>query len=564
MNARHLALAPSRGALLAAAALTGLSASGCECAWGGPSDDPANLREDSAAIRLRAGANLLPKVPPPQRTALTDEFVYNAEATIPPQCYTKTEGRHNPCYTCHQTYPLSPPRLNQMNDGGNQGDYSFSDVGLENHWLNLFSDKSRYVKQISDSAIIRYVEQDNYSSLAVRLKLQGYRGYLPDLKRYAEGAAAFDGRGLALDGSAWVAFTYKPFLGTFWPTNGSADDVLIRLPRAFRDKEGKFDFDVYAVNIALAELALNGEPNVPLWDLDEAKLGVDLDQDGKLGVAQKVVRPRHYIGDAKNIELEAEQLPSGTEFLHSVRYLRTRRGQVTGAPRMKELRYMRKVSVVTADRARSHYARERKEKLDGALPNFLYLGDEGYDNGLGWYVSGFIEDYDGELRPQTREEGLFCMGCHSALGTTLDSTFSFARKVPGRAGFGYIHLDGMRDVPSRSGGEGEILEYLARAGGGSEFRENPEMLTRWFTPDGTVDRAKVMAATVLELITPSVGRALELNKAYSYIVRHQSYRLGRDAHVKAAENVFRLIDSEAVPLEEEFRTQGWDIRLKWD
>ena len=63
--------------------------------------------------------------------------MYNREAIIPPQCYTKTEGEHNPCYVCHQNN--LPGRENTMNDGDIQLAYSFSEVGLTNHWKNLLN-----------------------------------------------------------------------------------------------------------------------------------------------------------------------------------------------------------------------------------------------------------------------------------------------------------------------------------------------------------------------------------------------------------------------------------------
>jgi hypothetical protein len=50
------------------------------------------------------GTYVLPEVSPENRTPVTSERIFNNEATVPPQCYTKTEGRHNPCYTCHQMY----------------------------------------------------------------------------------------------------------------------------------------------------------------------------------------------------------------------------------------------------------------------------------------------------------------------------------------------------------------------------------------------------------------------------------------------------------------------------
>ena len=39
--------------------------------------------------------------------------VHNREAVIPPQCYTRTEGRYNPCYVCHQTHSKGT-RINRM------------------------------------------------------------------------------------------------------------------------------------------------------------------------------------------------------------------------------------------------------------------------------------------------------------------------------------------------------------------------------------------------------------------------------------------------------------------
>ena len=68
------------------------------------------------------------------------ESAYNREAPVPPQCYTRTEARFNPCYVCHQTY-AGRERPNVMNDGVLQGDYEFSDFGLQNRWSNLFVDR---------------------------------------------------------------------------------------------------------------------------------------------------------------------------------------------------------------------------------------------------------------------------------------------------------------------------------------------------------------------------------------------------------------------------------------
>lgn len=508
---------------------------------------------------------LLPEVPESDRQRVTSERIENLEATVPPQCYTRTEGRQNPCYTCHQMYDRrARDRVNELDDGSLQGDYGFSDIGVTNHHTNLFLDRSAWLDKVDDRTILAYVRSDNYDALAQRLRQQGFSGFVPDLRDYGAGGAAFEPDGLAKDGSNWVAFNYKPFPGTFWPTNGSADDVLIRLPKSFRELSGRFSREAYFVNLTLVELSFQEHERATITPVDEHLFGEDLDGDGRIGRADNVIKRAHYVGDAKDIPVDFQQAPAGTEFLHSVRYLDVNEeGRVVAGRRMKELRYMKKVSVLPRRAIRARYANERKEKLLGELPSFLDKGEQGLDNGLGWFLLGFVEDYRGELRPQSFEEGNFCMGCHTALGTTIDSTFSWPRKVPGREGWRYIDLVGMKDAPNLGEREGEILTYLRRAGGGSEFRENPEMQKRWFDDRGAVLEEKVRAADVATLVTPSERRALDLDKAYSHIVRHQSFTHGRDATWKPAKNVFSQIDAGAVPLEESHRYYGWDVRLSW-
>ena len=111
------------------------------------------------------------------------------------------------------------------------------------------------------------------------------------------------------------------------------------------------------------------------------------------------------------------------------------------------------------------------------------------------------------------------MGCHTSIGSTIDKTFSFPRKVDGAQGWGYINLRGMPDAPTLGEHAGEIATYLTRVGGGGEFRSNPEMFERWFNADGSANtQAIARAKDVYELITPSPARATELNKAYKAIV----------------------------------------------
>jgi hypothetical protein len=94
-----------------------------------------------------------------------NEELYNAEAVVPPQCYTKHEGRFNPCYVCHQDHGGSE-RLNAMNDQRLQLEYDFVEVALKNHWTNLFVDRRPLIAQIADKQILDYISRDNYSPLA--------------------------------------------------------------------------------------------------------------------------------------------------------------------------------------------------------------------------------------------------------------------------------------------------------------------------------------------------------------------------------------------------------------
>lgn len=510
----------------------------------------ALLRSDDAVVPSRPSVH-------PVHT------MYNREAVVPPMCYTRTEGTHNPCYVCHQDRVAQRP--NRMNDGELQSSYSFSDVGMANHWRNLFEDRSQRVAEISDEEILAWVAEDNYSELASRLEAVGFRGYIPDLQNLQLGADAFDEHGVAKDGSHWVAFNYKPLPSTFWPTNGATDDVMIRLPKPFRTTDdGDYSLDVYRANLALVEANIKGFEQISVQPVDERVVGVDLDGDGQLGVVERITMQNAYVGAAQRFHVMPYLYPQHTEFLHSVRYVGVDAdGNVFNPPRMKELRYMRKRWAMSAPQLFETYIQERTAKDQGQLPGYVDRRDYGLDNGMGWVIAGFIENRQGRLRVNNYEETFFCMGCHTSLGSTIDSTFSFGRKVDGAEGWGYIELRGMPDAPNMGESRGEIATYLERAGGGGEFRSNPEMQARWFS-GGLPDPAKLSKAKdVYDLITPSRERALQLNKAYRSIVEDQDFIFGRDATVTAPVNVYDQVDNEKTPTLPDERTYTWDIRLDW-
>ncbi len=500
---------------------------------------------------------------PPQPQGVPDAAQWNLEAVVPPMCYTKTEGQHNPCYVCHQDWISD--RENRMFDKGLQREYSFSNTALTNHWLNLFEDRSDRVAQISDAEIEEYIASDNYSELDDRLRAAGFKGWIPDLDNLQLGTEAFDDEGFAKDGSWWRAFSYRPLPSTFWPTNGNTDDVMIRLPPKFYETAGgSTSRDVYKANLAILEAAMKGVAEIGSTPFDESAFGVDLDQSGGLGMATRVVRPTRYVGAASNEVVNTFLYPQGTEFLHTVRYVGVDdEGHVYNPPHMKEVRYMRKQKFYSKATLGALYDEEFQDKIEGNLPNYLSVGDDGINNKMGWWINGFIEGYNGRLRWTTWEEKFFCMGCHNTIGSTIDKTFAFPRKQDGAAGWRYIELRGMPDAPNVGEREGEYLTYLRRVGGGGEFRSNPEMQQRFFNADGSLNEQAVLAqADVHDIIAPSKERALLLDKAYKAIVEQQDFIFGRDATVTSPINVFDFVPDDAPTLPKN-RRFDWNIIGDW-
>jgi hypothetical protein len=521
----------------------------------------------------------------PSKVDLGGDALSHRTPYIPPQCYTKTQGEpgrtHNPCFVCHQS--SRPP--NYIDDAAVQLDFAFPRVALRNPWTNLFVDRRQAIAAMPDEETLTYVRQSNYlapdGSPLLAKTLQSvpadwdmdrngrWDGWSPDI------AFSFDERGFDRrpDGShtGWRAVAYYPFPGTFWPTNGSFGDVLIRLPEAFRqDESGKVDFGVYALNFAILE-ALITRRDVPIEPAEEKRFGVDLDGDGKLGIARQVrftwkppERTMSWVGRARTqqqkeeIHLAAGLFPEGTEFAHTVRYLDVVEGKPRMAARLKELRYMVKKGWVSYGRlmqAASEEAREAEQSPDKTRA----IGgntEQGLGNGAGWRLQGFIEDARGQLRPQSREEHAFCIGCHSGVGATDDSVFSFGRKLPASEHqAGWFHwsqrgLEGLRE-PVRADGHGEYAYYLKHNGAGDELRANTEVIQRFLAQDGTVrpEAAEALRADISKLLLPSPERALQLNKAYRLIVQEQSFIRGRDATLAPAAQVHRELASGEPALE---------------
>lgn len=508
-------------------------------------------------------------------------YLSNPAAVTPPQCYTKTENKNapasNPCYVCH-TDSRAP---NFTNDLDLQLLYDFAEPARTNRWHNLFKDRSEYLAEVSDEQILGYVRESNYrapdGSVPLREKLREnlpahwdgngngrWDGYVPDVQ-FNFDSAGFD---RDADGgySGWRALAYTPFPGTFFPTNGSTDDVLIRLPAIYRNSEqGEFDVEVYRINLAIVE-ALIKRADIAIDPVDEEKLKVDLDKNGELATATQItydwapLEQRHmsYVGEARLAQqrneapLSAGSYPLGTEFLHSVRYLDVdTNGEVSMAARMKELRYARKVRWVTYFQHRELAADELKDAHD--FPDRLepVIGDieRGVSNRRGWRYSGFIEDRHGGLRPQSYEELATCSGCHGAIGANVDGGFAMTRKLDAGMNFqrGWYHwnqksLAGTPE-PLRGDGQGEYAYYLKQVGNADEYRSNGEVRARFFDSEGALKSAMLdrLAKDINVLIMPSPRRALDLNKAYRAIVQEQSFREGRDAVLSPRDNLLREV-----------------------
>ncbi|MDD2886951.1 MAG: hypothetical protein PHY66_04040 [Aliarcobacter sp.] len=516
------------------------------------------------------------------RDLTSTDVINEKSAYISPQCYTKTQDEnqnvYNPCFTCH----INSVEPNYVNDWDLQESYAFSENSYKNPFTNSFKDRTTLVSAINDTQILEYINQDNYKdkdrNIILNTKLKYdlpsqwdfnfdgvkdgvWSGYVPDC--YFN----FDDEGFDLDNSGnytgWRAFSYTPFLGTFWPTNGSTDDVLIRLPKSMmQDSNGNFSKEVYKINLAIVESMIKKEDITLGFEVDESKYGVDLNHNNMIDKTSKIVyqwsKPdastnypkviyyNYYVGLAKS-KLETNELnispglyPNGTEFLHSVRYIGIKddKSGIKLANRMKELRYAKKTTWNNYAQLSNAALSEVKEK--DTFPDRLRIIkgniESGLSTGLGWNYQGFIEDASGNLRPQSYEETLSCIGCHSGIGATTDSTFAFPRKFDSADSWYHWSKKDLTGTKDRilSNGKGEIAFYLEQNKAGDEFRGNDEIKSKFFDSNKNLIKSEVdkIANDISYLIFPSVNRAMKLNKAYKVIVDEQSYIYGKDAHEK--------------------------------
>lgn len=480
---------------------------------------PIEIQTVPVAIDLRA-ATPGPAYDPLALARAAGDQQLNPNPGVPPACYVRTENRSNTCAACHarSSYP------NLTNDWELQQNYPVGELAT-NHWRNQFRDRSSLVARFAEADLAHYVRTDNYEPLRAALASREFPGWKPDL----DFTRGFDELGFAADGSGWRALRYKPFAGPFWPIHGSTDDAFVRLPVAFRvDAHGSPSIPIYRANLAILEAAITaGAPAGRVVEpIDETVAGLDLDRDGALGTATRIVGlPAHYVGGAAAIRVTRSLYPQGVELMHTVRYLDPDAPAYI-ARRMKEVRYATKTALLEdTELAKAHRAVE--------APTGGAEGDpqHGYRTPLGWTLQGWIEDSGGWLRLQTHEEHQFCMGCHSNLGVTVDQTFSFPRKLPGAAGWKPQDPRAIADVPARGETAPEYARYAERSQTGTAMY-------------------------------PSRARAFELDRAYLATVLEQSYVWGRDA---APQPSFAKIEERSTGLGEADRVvRDVSVLLDWD
>lgn len=503
---------------------------------------------------LLALAACRPVAPPGQAMDVVGAPVRNRFANIPYACYVEAVdpagGEHNACFGCH----TQGRRPNPIDDPDLQLDRALPDGARRNPWSNLFGPEPT---GLDPEALLAWARQDNYRDEAGEIALAvalgsvpagwdadgdgRWSGVVPDLGLNIDA----EGWDHAADGAltGWRAYRASPLPGAFLPINGGAGDLFIRLPEPFRQTaDGEPSGLVYSVNLSVL-IALTRREDVPLDGVDEAAVGADLDGDGALGFATLLryrrsadVEPLRYVGGAAGSDQAVPGLlPEGTELAHSVRYLDLGTdGVATLAPRMRELRYLRKERWRSYAALASQANRELAEDRDGGDAPRPISGDaeRGLSNGLGWRIQGFIEDSAGALRPQTTEETAWCVGCHAGVGATTDATFSLARFV----GWGHPSAQGWApEDPPRADGAGEYATWLRENGAWDELRTLP------------VDRDSV--AEILSdpgALLPQADRVALLNARMVSVQRAQTYTLGREPARDLAGVLLREVPQDAL------------------
>jgi hypothetical protein len=394
---------------------------------------------------------------------------FNKEPSIPAQCWIETGyGTQNACLYCHTDYLADIGHGNAFPLGEDQILYSFPSPDLNKVlWRNTIfpQEISSRLKEegiaLPNPEDVAYVRHDNWQPTFDKVRTGTDTEWLntgpeefvlfPALNpRHlfpfnvkdptgggTHGFVDTDGfvRDEHGDFTGWRAVNFFPY-GIFTPLSGSVSGIYIRLPRAFMTRENRFSRTVYEKNLALLES----------------------------NIKNRLTDQTHYHGDASQIPVTRGFFPVGTEFAHPLHYVDLNADGESGtgldgvaghtgpefefpgtrSRRIKEIRYMYKYKEVGIE-----------EITEDAHFESVVIGHEGQgwvDNNAGWVLAGYIENRQGDLRAQTTEEMMQCIGCHGKVGNTVDSVWSFQRKLPGEDGWkemDYGAYDSARPEKSR-------------------------------------------------------------------------------------------------------------------
>jgi hypothetical protein len=425
---------------------------------------------------------------------------FNEDPAIPVQCWIETGyGTQNACKYCHTNYLAEIEHGNNFPIGEDQILYSFQSPNLNRiNWENVIYPQNidrRLAQQgtaiPSSEENLRYVRTDNWRK-AYRSARQAGDLSWNNLKQKNHPMQLFpalnpnhlypnktddptdsgthgyiDSEGFIRnekgEPTGWRAVNFFPY-AIFTPLTGSVSGIYIRLPEPFRTDNGIVSLDIYRKNLDILEK----------------------------NIKNRSLAAASYLGDAASVFVKKGFYPVGTEFAHPLHYVDLRAdGESaraldgvyqnervdyefpgTRSKRVKEIRYMYKWKTVTLD--------DIGEKESDEEPFVYGKAWKGWiDNHSGWILAAYIEKRDGQLRPQTTEELLQCLGCHSSVGNTIDAVWSFQRKLEGPEGWqemNYGRYDSrrpnetrLRDYLNETAGKGEMAYFYGSVVGADLF-----------------------------------------------------------------------------------------------
>lgn len=409
---------------------------------------------------------------------------FNANPSIPVQCWIETSyGTQNACKYCHT------PQLTRIKHGNGwpmkvsieaQVLYSFERPNLNKvHWENVVRPEKRTRRLQAMGVVLPepgnldnldWVRTGNWQEAYDQARPNGDNTWdnksnpdnplrlIPALNPNhlypmqgddptAGGAHGYvDGEGFVRDGrggyTGWRAVNFFPY-AIFMPLAGSVSGIYIRLPEPFSTERGEFNLATYKANLDLLEKAIK-TPGFKggTYDGDASMVPV---KAGLYPVGTEFAHPLHYVDSAADGEIgtDLDGVISAASLDYEFPGLR--------AKRVKEVRYSYKWRDLPVE--------EMKEpNQDEQIVGKQWQG--WVANGHGWILAAYIEDAEGRLRPQTTEEMLQCVGCHGRVGNTVDSVWSFHRKLPGTLGWAEMNygnydsehpeITQLQDYPTRT------------------------------------------------------------------------------------------------------------------